>query len=261
MSYEPFDLAEWVAAGRPMRNGLMVNPKDLQTKNDEDDKKETIHKFHYVTRSGIDPHPPIITTGDHKRIIHPQPQFAPPAVSPFCYPPQSPAAPMMQYAYGYPQYQYPYPQYQYPHAYTYTTTPTSPATQPVYVPGGYYTHPTYMTYAAPQPASSDKKKTKVKVKHHNWYGRTAAEVERDDAVLASKSGANEPTPFKPDAKPDDQFWVVDTDGARMVRSFYEIENVHKPGKWYSSGQGNLYFVKEKKEDEDEEESSSSDDSD
>lgn len=252
MSAQHIDLVKWHKAGRPMINGWPVMTKESSEKSDKDDKKkETVHKFHYVTRSGAAPHPPVITNDDPAKIVHPQPHY--PAVStPVYYMPPTPAVTAFKYAYGFPQYSYPY---------TYAMSPAVPT--PFYTTGGYYGYPA-MTYAAPVPEKKKEKKKdkKQKVTHHNWYGRTAHEAAWDDAITASKSGANKPKEIKPDAKPGDQFWVIDTNGARFLRSFFEIENAHKPGKWVINPTGgNLFFQKEKEEKKDESSSSSSSDSD
>lgn len=224
----------------------MFVPYPPPPKSDKSNGDKEADTFHYITRRGDDPHPPLLKTDDHHRNVYPQPV-------PFMGPHYIPQAnPQMQFAHMYPPQPYShYPVYSQSQMYPYGYP--SPAPSP-YAPSGYYAHPG-MTYAPPPvfipaPKSDSRKKKKDKssndpAKHHVWYGRTAGEVARDEAVLASKSGANEIKEIKPaHAKPGDQFWVLDTDGSRYLRSFYEIENVHKPGKWFiNPADGSMYYVK------------------
>ncbi|KAF2096128.1 hypothetical protein NA57DRAFT_78901 [Rhizodiscina lignyota] len=252
--FETIDLIHWLAAGKPVKDGMMVHPKDLVDQKVKEDKEKQ-SKFRYVKRSGADPHPPIITNDNPPRVVQPQPHFFP-VPAPFH--PQVGAAPLLEGTYARHQIPAPYPPLQYAYPHPYSIAAMNPG-QTYGVPQGYYAYP-MMAYA-PVPVAAEKKKKdkkdkKVTFNPHNWYGRTAVEVQYDDAVKANKGGANEPKDIKPDgAKPGDEFWVVDTDGSRYLRSYYEIENVHRPGKWFIAPAGNLCFQKSK------EESSSDSDSD
>lgn len=221
------------------------------SKSDKSDDDKDAHTFHYITRCGNDPHPPLLTNDNPRHVVNPQSM---PFMGPHFMPSINPAMHFAHTVAQQPYSHYPiYGQHQmYPYGYP------SPAATPAFTPSGYYPHPG-MAYPPPQlfvpPLQSDgdgkkKRKKNAKVsdepaKHHAWYGRTTNEVVHDDAVLASKSGANKMKEIKPNnAKPGDQFWVIDTDGSRYLRSFYEIENVHKPGQWLINPEnGSLYFVK------------------
>jgi hypothetical protein len=68
----------------------------------------------------------------------------------------------------------------------------------------------------------------------SWYGRTRTEVEYDNAIMAAQAhaAAVEATQnFKPDAKPDDLFWVWETDGRTRNLYRFGIISAWSDGHW------------------------------
>lgn len=83
---------------------------------------------------------------------------------------------------------------------------------------------------------------------HAWHGRTKAQVELDNQAMALKEGVwqnNEATPHDP--KPDQQFWCIELDGTRTLRTADTIEFALRPGQWRKDPTyGNMYFVRYQK---------------
>lgn len=83
---------------------------------------------------------------------------------------------------------------------------------------------------------------------HVWHGRTRWQVEQDNQQQALKEGVwknNEATPQDP--KVDQQFWCVEVDGTRTLRTADTIETSLRPGKWIKDPVfGNMWFQRFKK---------------
>lgn len=83
---------------------------------------------------------------------------------------------------------------------------------------------------------------------HPHYGRTRAEVQRDEAEIrrqteeATRRATNR---WKPNAEPEDEFMVVDQDGRQSgLMSFATIDDVFgKDGRWLVGADGIAYFLK------------------
>jgi len=136
---------------------------------------------------------------------------------------------------------------------TYQAYPTnagyySPSTPVFYSPTTgsypYYTQPPYYS-SAPKPATST-----LPDGTFAWYGRTRAEVEHDNLVLASKQkqdGGGSATQIKPaSASPDQMFWVWEPDHVtKNMYSYATIERNFK-GRWEVDPiTGGCYFVRDK----------------
>jgi len=84
---------------------------------------------------------------------------------------------------------------------------------------------------------------------HAWHGRTRWQVEQDNQQMALKEGVwqnNEATPRDP--KPDQQFWCIELDGSKTLRTADTIENALRPGRWHKDPfYGNMYYVRAPKE--------------
>lgn len=122
-----------------------------------------------------------------------------------------------------------------------------------------------MTTVTASHAPSEKNKTKAKTKDKEkekekgkenskaskvWVGRTKKQVEEDNIKIAINEGIYKPNDIMPkDAKPDQLFWVVETDGGHSLRTFLDInEGIVGKGKWKIDPRyGNAYFVKEKED--------------
>ncbi|KAF2753902.1 hypothetical protein EJ05DRAFT_541470 [Pseudovirgaria hyperparasitica] len=164
-----------------------------------------------------------------------------------------------QYAYTLPQYHYvqapiaaaqPRYVYQQPyHRYNYagtaiptstaapTPNPISPAVKPVYVNHGQATHGYNVNHGHGAYGYN-----------HKYYGRTQEEVEYDNRVIATRSGAYEAHDLQPsDPKPDQMFWCREIDGSWTLRTFFTISEDLKPGKWkMDAARGSLVFIREEK---------------
>jgi hypothetical protein len=67
-----------------------------------------------------------------------------------------------------------------------------------------------------------------------WYGRTRNEVEHDNAFMAAQahSASMKATQnFKPDAKPDDVFWVWEADGRTRNLYRFAVISAWDDGHW------------------------------
>jgi hypothetical protein len=134
----------------------------------------------------------------------------------------------------------PYPTYPQP-AYC-TPPPPQPVAYPTtgYYPYGYCYFPaTTAAAVAPKPELS-----KLPNGALPWYGRTRAEVEHDNNLLAAAGSANSVPLIKPDAKPDQMFWVWEPD--RQTRNLYTFATIDKNfnGEWkMDPATGYCYFVR------------------
>lgn len=148
--------------------------------------------------------------------------------------------PVMAYAaqpYSYPAYAYGY------------TMPTGPV--PV--------HPDGKTASSAKPAAKVTVSAHAAVASHAsgeekmsraFLGRTKRQVDEDNLKIAKHEGINKPNDVVPeDAKPDQLFWVVETDGTNTLRTFQSINGgVLGNGKWkIDPRHGNAYFVREKED--------------
>ena len=128
-------------------------------------------------------------------------------------------------------------------AYSFPTYYTLPVPRPVTHPTtgsyayGYYYYPV-TTVAAPKPEPPRLPNGAV-----SWFGRTRSEVEHDNNLLATAGSVNAAT-FKPDAKPDQAFWVWEPDG--LTRNLYTFAAIDKnfKGEWRLDPVTRLcYFVR------------------
>jgi len=95
---------------------------------------------------------------------------------------------------------------------------------------------------------------KAKVVKNVWVGRTKAEVDYDNMVVAAREGVFRFDDMQPkNAKPDTRFWVVELDGTTTLRTYCTItDKSFGGGKWETdSRHGNAYFVREAGEEQEE----------
>lgn len=82
---------------------------------------------------------------------------------------------------------------------------------------------------------------------HAWHGRTRWQVGQDNMAMALKENVwenNEAMPHNP--RPDQQFWCIELDGSKTLRTADTIENALRPGQWRKDPvYGNMYFVRAK----------------
>jgi len=133
----------------------------------------------------------------------------------------------------------PYPTH--PHPAYCTPPPPQPVAYPTtgYYPYGCYYVPATTTAAVPKPEPS-----KLPNGALPWYGRTRAEVEHDNNLLAAAGSANAAPFIKPDAKPDQVFWVWEPD--RQTRNLYTFAAIDKnfKGEWkVDPTTGQCFFVR------------------
>ena len=146
----------------------------------------------------------------------------PPAPGPATTPAPAPVQPN----YYYPQYFVPsYPSYSYPSYPSYSADPSAPTA------AGNLLQP----------------QTPVDSTHHIYYGRTRAEVMRDQMFQRNESAAaarSATERFKPGAQPHDMFWVVEADGqTRNLMSFATIQTF-TDGRWVMDGiDGIAYYLR------------------
>lgn len=81
--------------------------------------------------------------------------------------------------------------------------------------------------------------------NHLWYGRSGAEIDNDNRIIAARDGVHEPLELTPREPKDDQmFWVREVDGTWTLRTWFTIENDLRPGRWQVDAQrGNLVYIR------------------
>jgi len=181
----------------------------------------------------------------------------------YCYPPQQQAPPHYQYR----QYHYPDKpaQMSYPQQYQYSYHPQhSPVPSQGSGPYTYYCYPSGEPATVvekkeePKPKPVEKKEEKkespkkAKVDKNIWMGRTKAEVDYDNYVIAAREGVFRFDEMQPkNAQPGTLFWVVELDNTTTLRPFSTItDKSFGPGKWERDDRyGNAYFVREKPKEE------------
>ena len=136
----------------------------------------------------------------------------------------------------------PYPTY--PHPAYCTPPPPQPVVYPTtgYYPYGYYYFPA--TTAAAATATAKPEPSTLPNGAIPWCGRTRAEVEYDNNLLAAAGSANTAAVIKPDAKPDQVFWVWEPD--KLTRNLYTFAAIDKnfKGEWkMDPTTGHCYFVR------------------
>lgn len=259
MAGEPFQTGLFSADGRTY---IPVVPVPASTEAPEKAKRDKKHSAQYQSRKHDTPHAPIIVDSDGEAVDF---QQAPPQlVSPVSYQLPAGVVPVAHPAYVASQHTYGYAAY----AQGYQIQPYATA-----LPQGtqiYY--PTAPPPAADTAKSKKEKKKSGKAKskkskkerHHVWQGRTAAEVAYDDAIHAAKEGVYGTNAIMPEnPKPGDMFWIHEPGfaGAPKLRTYFEIMDVHKPGRWFRAQDGLLHWQKEAPKDKDGADSSSDEDSD
>lgn len=79
------------------------------------------------------------------------------------------------------------------------------------------------------------------------YGKTTAEVLRDNIALAERSGANKPREFVPyNTKPGQLLWCKELDGSFSLRTTTECMEELQPGSWFQTPEGKPFFVRRSK---------------
>lgn len=141
------------------------------------------------------------------------------------------------------------------------TVPTA-ATQPAMMyaqPGGYAAYPyayAMPNYPVPVHGTTSAKPAVTKEKHKPekasrvWVGRTKKEVDEDNIKIAINEGIYNPNDIVPkDAKPDQLFWVIETDDTNTLRTFQTIDSGSLgQGVWkIDPRHGNAYFVRAREE--------------
>ncbi|GAB7342766.1 hypothetical protein MBLNU457_g0906t1 [Dothideomycetes sp. NU457] len=182
----------------------------------------------------------------------------------YCYPSSYQQAPPQ---YRYRQYYYPDKptQMAHPQQYQYAYHPQhSPVPSQGSGPYTYYCYPSGEPVTVvekkeePKPKAVEKKAEKkespkkAKVDKNIWMGRTKAEVDYDNYVIASREGVFRFDEMQPkNAQPGTLFWVVELDNTTTLRQFATItDKSFGPGKWERDDRyGNAYFVREKPKEE------------
>ncbi|KAL8739733.1 MAG: hypothetical protein Q9190_007490 [Brigantiaea leucoxantha] len=77
-----------------------------------------------------------------------------------------------------------------------------------------------------------------------WYGSTKAEVDKQNHVMAVKSGAYQPIQsMSTGPSSSQQFWCRELDGSYTLRTTTDIYTSCQPGNWYTAETGYPYFVR------------------
>lgn len=79
-----------------------------------------------------------------------------------------------------------------------------------------------------------------------WYGRTKAQVDHENRVMAQRSGANKPRQLVPhQATAGQSFWVRELNGSYTLRNHETIQSACQPGYWAFAARGGYpYFIRQ-----------------
>ncbi|KAI9803795.1 MAG: hypothetical protein M1825_001675 [Sarcosagium campestre] len=154
--------------------------------------------------------------------------------------------PVLQQPFGYPCYTtvpYTHAYIQAPPAVAVPPAPAVPSPAPAnvfyYGAPGAYSYPASPAPAAPQMASGTTQNP------YPWFGNTTDEVNRQNLVIAQRSGATQPAQLVPMNATDGQlWWCRELDGAYTMRTIKTINESLQPGYWAFAQQGGYpYFIR------------------